>query len=246
MDRRRSIVIGLAMVVALAVAACGGAAEPGSSTLPTASPSVAGGGGGGTSGGGGGSTEPGGSVPGSEGPGPVEPTPDQAASGVIRLHGRFVGRTVGPLASADQTVDFELDWYAGPDDIHDMRAFRFVSGAFTFSESIEGVCGGSRSEAGDLSLLDDTALAADLTSPDQLQVALIDTRLENNAVSFSAFSGLYVSEPDPAGCGNSSSFGVAVCALEFAWLGVGQLESEARCEDESLGTVWSGTLSPVG
>ena len=241
MDRRCTIAIGLLIV---AVSACGGTIE--TEGTSSASPTVVAGGGAGASAGGAGSSGPGSSASSSEEPDPAEPTPDPAAGGQIRLHGQFAGSTVGPLASADQTVDFELDWYAGPDDIHDIRAFRFVSGSFTFSESIEGVCGGSRSEAGDLTLLDDTALAADLASPDQLQVAVIDTRLENNAVSFSAFSGLYVSTPDPAGCGNSSSFGVAVCALEFGWLGIGQLETEARCEEESLGTTWTGTLSPVG
>ena len=244
MHRRRTIVIGL---LAVAVSACSGTDES-SGTLPTASPTIAAGGGAGASGGGAGSPGPGSSVASSDAPDAGEPTPEPEAGGRIRLHGQFAGSTVGPLASADQTVDFELDWYAGPDDIHDIRAFRFVSGSFTFSESIEGVCGGSRSEAGDLALLGDTALAAELPDPDhdQLQVAVIDTRLENGAVSFNPFSGMYVQTPDPAGCNNSSSFGVAVCALEFGWLGIGQLETEARCEDDSLGTIWSGTLSPVG
>jgi hypothetical protein len=183
-------------------------------------------------------------------PAPSEPASSEVASpspaeGVVRLSGTMTGHASGPLTTADQTAEFELEWHAGPDDVHDIRAFRFQSGSYTASVSIEGVCGGSRSEDGAFDQVDDTSMAADLGPDDQIVVQLIDTRLDTGDVLISGFSGLYVQEPDPAGCGNSSSWGMPVCALEFGWLEVGRLEEQAHCEDESLGVTWDGTLVPA-
>ena len=161
------------------------------------------------------------------------------------LRGHIVGRSEGPNSSADQTIDFDLTWNAGPDDIHDIAAFVFTAGTFASSVAIEGVCGGERSESGDLTPSSDTALVADLGPNDQVQASLVDARLEDGTVAIGSFSGLYVQEPDPAGCNNSSSFGVAVCPMRFQWLAVGELAREATCEEASMGTTWSGTLTPV-
>ena len=230
-------------VLAVLIAACGGASG---SSGPTASPSleVVGGGGGG----GAGSSAPGSGGAPSSGPQSVAPDPSPASSsaaGVITLQGHLVGHTEQPLSTADQTVDVEIVWNAGPDDIHDLLAFRFTTGSYTFSESIDGVCGGSFSSDGPLVLLSETSMEADLGPEDQLAVQVIDQRLETGAVVLNSFSGVYVSEPDPAGCNELSKAGLISCPLEFAWLGVGQLETEATCDDESRGARWTGTLIPV-
>jgi hypothetical protein len=227
----RRLILGIAL--SSLVIACGGAATSGDASADPASavPTVR-------------SADPSGSAPPSE-PGPSDAPPSTPPEGVITLSGTMTGHASGPLSSADQTAQFELEWHAGPDDVHDIRAFRFQSGSYTASVSIEGVCGGSRSEAGAFDVVDDTAMSVDLGPDDQIVVQLIDSRVETGDVLISGFTGLYVQEPDPAGCGNSSSYGMPVCALEFGWLDVGVLEEQAHCEDASLGVVWDGTLVPA-
>ena len=232
----------MAAVLAVFVAGCGGASA---TVVPTPSPSIAGGGNGGAPASGrGDSGEPAGPPPASD---DTDPAPDgsDATAGPITLRGHLVAHTTQPLSTADQTIDFELRWNAGPDDIHDIAAFQFLSGSYTFSESIDGVCGGARSADGPLTVVSDTSLQAELDDPDQLAVVLVDERLDTGAVAMTTFSGLYVSEPDPAGCAELSRAGVIGCTLRFAWLGIGRLEEAASCSDASLGTESTGTLVPI-
>jgi hypothetical protein len=232
----------MAAALAVFVVACGGGAA---TSVPSPSPSIAGGGDGGVAASGpAASGEPADSPPASDEP---NPTPDgsDGTSGAITLRGHLVAHTTQPLSTADQTIDFELRWNAGPDDIHDIAAFQFLSGSYTFSESIDGVCGGARSADGPLAVFSDTSLQAELDDPDQLAVVLVDERLDTGAVAITTFSGLYVSEPDPAGCAELSRAGVIGCTLRFAWLAVGRLEEEATCSDSSLGAESSGTLVPL-
>lgn len=199
-----------------------------------------------------------GSTASDEGPGPgggSQQPPEPGSSSEVRpstppdgeaivLHGTFVGQRRDALVTADLTVEFELQWNAGPEDIHDINAFAFTSGSFDFSESIGGVCGGSRSESGALtSHSDPTGLqSAELQERDIVMLSVIDQRIETGAVAFSVHGSYDVPNADPEGCGDLDRGGVGVCALEFQWLGVGQLESEATCSG-SAGD-WTGTLTP--
>ena len=211
----------------LLVAACGATAGPSS----TASDEV--------SGPGGGSQQP--PEPGSTTE--VRPTPAPDGEAVV-LHGSFVGQRRDALVTADLNVEFELRWNAAEDDIHDINAFAFTSGSFDFSESIAGVCGGSRSESGELtSHSDPTGLqSAELQERDIVMLSVIDQRIDTGAVAFSVSGSYDVPNADPEGCGDLDRGGVGVCALEFQWLGVGQLESEATCSGPSGD--WTGTLAP--
>ena len=173
----------------------------------------------------------------------VQPTPPPDGEAIV-LHGSFVGQRRDSLVTADLTVEFELRWNAAPDDIHDINAFAFTSGSFEFSESIAGVCGGSRSESGALtSHSDPTGLqSAELQERDIVMLSVIDQRIDTGAVAFSVSGSYDVPNPDPEGCGDLDRGGVGVCALEFQWLGEGQLESEATCTGNAGD--WTGTLAP--
>jgi hypothetical protein len=188
--------------------------------------------------------------PGSSGPletGNATPaaTPTGPSTGLVVLHGTFTGHGSDPLASADQTVQLELQWNAGPDDIHDSKAFRLVSGSFTFSESIDGVCGGSRSEAGALTPWSDTFLiSGDIQDRDQAAVTLVDARLSSGALELSLTSSFAVSAPDPEGCADLSRTGVGVCTLAFLQTAIGELKPDASCSDASRNIEWTGRLAP--
>lgn len=215
--------------LSLVLVACAGAVQPDAS----ASDDGPGGGGGGES------QQP--PEPGtSTGVRPSTP-PD---GGTVVLHGTFVGQRRDVLVTADLTVEFVLTWKAAPDDIHDITAFALSDGTYDFSESIGGVCGGARSESGALtSHSDPTGLqSADFQERDIVMLSVIDTRLDNGAVSFSIHGSYDVPNPDPDGCGDLDRGGVGVCALEFQWLGIGQLEQEATCSGSSGD--WTGTLVP--
>ena len=227
-------------VMALLITACG------SSGPATPSPTIAGGGVPGPSSSSSDDTfsrPPGPSDPGST-TGSIAP-PTSGGSRLVVLHGTFSGHSEDPLATADQTVELELHWNAGPDDIHDSKAFRFVSGTFTFNESIDGVCGGSRSEAGPLTPWSDTFLiSSDIQDRDQAQVTLVDQRLSSGAVELSLTSSFLVSAPDPEGCADLSRFGVHTCTLKFLQTAIGELQPDASCSDTSRGVEWTGRLAP--
>ena len=213
----------------LIVAACGGAGQPGSSASDD-----------GPGGGGGGASQAPPPEPGASADVPSTPSGD----GEVVLHGTFTGHFSDSLVSADLAVEVELHWNAGPDDVHDINAFALTSGTYEFSETIGGVCGGSRSESGALTAHGDpTGLqSAELQERDIVMISVIDTRLDNGAVSFSIHGSYDVPNPDPEGCGDLDRGGVGVCALEFQWLGIGQLAPEASCSEVSGD--WTGTLVP--
>jgi hypothetical protein len=238
----RSRTLGILGVLTLVIAACGGG-----TTASGATPSPLGGGGPVDS-------DPGPAAPSgdpSTASAPVTAQPSEAASpstagtGTVVLHGTATGHAVQPLSTADQTVAFELLWTYGPDDIHDIHAFQLQSGSFTFSESIDGVCGGSRSEEGPLTPFSETFLVSgEMQDRDQASVSLTDDRLNSGAVAISVTSSFAVSAPDPEGCADLSRAGVGVCTLRFQQVAVGQLEPDAACDDASRGYTWTGRLAP--
>jgi hypothetical protein len=146
--------------------------------------------------------------------------------------------------TADLAVEVELHWNAGPDDVHDINAFTLTSGTYDFSETIGGVCGGSRSESGPLTAHGSPAglESAELQERDIVMVSVVDRRLETGDVAFSIHGYFDVPNPDPEGCGDLDRGGVGVCALEFQWLGIGQLAPEDSCSDTPGD--WTGTLVP--
>jgi hypothetical protein len=239
----RSRTLGILGTLTLLVAACSGGTTPAGATpsptlvggagVSSAAPAAPSGGGPATS-----------STP-ATAPPTDNASPSTAGTGTILLHGTATGHAVQPLSTADQTVAFELLWNYGPDDIHDIHAFQFQSGSFTFSESIDGVCGGSRSEDGPLTPFSETFLVSgEMQDRDQASVSLTDDRLNSGNVAISATSSFAVSAPDPEGCADLSRAGVGVCTLEFQWLAVGQLKPDASCEDDSRGYTWTGHLAP--
>jgi len=238
MGSRAIVAIG---VVALLVVACGGAGPA------TPSPTILGGGAPGASSATSSDTPSGPPAPTDPGstPGSSSAPPTGDAARLVVLRGTFTGHSEDPLASADQTVELELHWNAGPNDVHDSKAFRLVSGSYTFSESIDGVCGGSRSEAGPLNPWSDTFLiSSDIQDRDQAQVTLVDQRLSSGAVELSLTSSFLVSAPDPEGCADLSRFGVHTCTLKFPQTAIGELQPDATCSDRSRGVEWTGRLAP--
>ncbi len=225
--RSRAVVALCAMT--LVATACGGSAGTGQPT-PTATQVL---------------PDPGG---GSQPPNPgssSEVRPSAPPDGqTVLLHGTFVGQWRDALVTADLTVEFELRWNAAEDDIHDINAFAFTSGSYEFSETIDGVCGGQRSESGELtSHSDPTGLqSAELQERDIVVLSVIDQRLDTGNVAFAVHGSYDVPNADPEGCGDLDRGGVGVCALEFQWLAVGQLEPEATCSGTSV--TWSGQLVP--
>ncbi len=172
----------------------------------------------------------------------VPPAPEGAET--VVLHGTFTGHRSDPLATADLSVEVELHWNAAPDDIHDINAFTLTSGSFEFSESIGGVCGGTRSESGPLTShsTPQSLESAELQERDIVMVSVIDQRIETGNVAFSIHGSFDVPSSDPEGCGDLDRSGVGVCALEFQWLGVGELAPEASCSD--VAGEWTGRLAP--
>ncbi|MEP7082856.1 MAG: hypothetical protein ABI841_07785 [Chloroflexota bacterium] len=160
------------------------------------------------------------------------------------LNGTFTGHFSDSLATAQQTVQFELHWNAGPDDIHDSNAFTLASGTFTFSESIGGVCGGSRDEEGPLTsyVNQQSLLAAEPQDRDNAQLLVIDRRLSGGGVEFSVFSSFEVPNSDPEGCGDLDRSGVGSCPLVFLQAAIGELQQDAECT--SAGGEWTGQLRP--
>jgi hypothetical protein len=143
------------------------------------------------------------------------------------------------------TAQFDLQWNFGPDDVHDMNAFTFLSGTFTSAVSIDGVCGGSKSASGALTPTSGTFLSSGpLQAQDYARVGMVDQRLSSGALEFSAFSSYYVQGPDPAGCADSSKFGAGGCPLKFQWMAIGKLKEDATCTVEGTGVQWTGRLAP--
>ncbi len=157
------------------------------------------------------------------------------------IHATFTGHATDPLATADQMVTAEIVWKTGPDSIHDIEAFTFTSGSFTFSESIDGVCGGTRSEAGPMTVLSGTALVSgDPQDIDSAKAVMIDRRIEESLLEFSVFSGFAVPNAD-AGCGELSRSGVGGCRLLFHLVTLDSLEPDATCDNQA-GSTWTGHL----
>lgn len=237
--RRRAVPVLGAFALLLVTSACGGASVSG-----TASPGI--------------DLPPGSSQSGSASqPVESEPAPSDAsaeptsaaspsadATRVVILHGTFTGLSSTPLASADQRVEVEVRWNVGPDDVHDRDAFTLTSGTFTFSEAIDGVCGGSRIEAGSMtSFVNAQSLsAADPQVRDNAQVTVIDQRLNQSGVEFVASSLYEVPNADPEGCGDLDRSGVGPCALVFLQTAIGTLQEEATCTGPA--GEWTGTLVP--
>lgn len=217
--------------LALLVAACGSA---GPSATSTAGPAVI-------------TTAPGITAPPESQPPCVDPascnTELPASNGrVLVIRGTFSGHFSDPLATADQTVDVEFLWHVGPDDIHDRDAFTFTSGSYTFSESIGGVCGGTRTEAGLLQPQGNQSLiSGDPQDRDLARVSMIDRRITDGFLEFSLFSNFGVPNPDAEGCGPLSRSGVGSCSLKFPQLAADRLQADATCTNQA-GTTWTGHL----
>lgn len=176
--------------------------------------------------------------------GTAKPTGSVPPAGVIVLHGTFTGHFADALATADQVVEVEVLWSAGPDDVHDRDAFTLPSGSFTFSQSIIGVCGGTCSEAGALtSFVNPQSLfATDPQVRDNVSIAVIDQRLAGSGVEFSVSSLFEVPSADPVGCGDLDRSGVGSCSLVFMQRAIGVLEPEATCRGAAGD--WTGRLVP--
>jgi hypothetical protein len=207
-------------VIALILAACGGGAAPASDGAPS---------------------EPPASVPESSAP-TSAPTATPGDSRVVTLHGTFIGHHSDALATADLTVEVEVVWNAGPQDIHDPNAFVLTSGSFEFSESIGGVCGGSRDEDGPLTSFvnDQSLIAADPQDRDNTQVAIIDRRMQTGGVEFSIHASYEV--PNSEDCADLDRSGVGSCSLVFLQTSSDALQSEATCSGPAGD--WTGTLQP--
>jgi hypothetical protein len=206
--------------IALTVSACGG----GDATASDGDPS-----------------DPPASVP--ESPAPTSaPTATPDGARVVTLHGTFIGHNSDSLATADLTVEVEVVWNAGPQDIHDRNAFVLTSGSFEFSESIGGVCGGSRDEAGPLTSFvnDQSLIAADPQDRDNTQVGIIDRRMQTGGVEFSISASYEV--PNSEGCADLDRSGVGSCSLVFLQTAIGELQREATCSGPAA--EWTGTLEP--
>lgn len=166
------------------------------------------------------------------------------AKDVVTLHGTFSGHYSDSLATADLTIEVEVRWNAGPDDIHDRNAFTLTSGSFTFSETISGVCGGSRSVDGTLTSFvnEQSLLYADPRERDNVHVSVIDQRMETGGVQFAVSGYFDVPNADPEGCGDLDRSGVGTCGLVFLATAIGELQREATCTGPSGD--WTGRLQP--
>ena len=170
--------------------------------------------------------------------------PTGGATSLVVLHGTFTGHGSDLLSTADQTVGLELRWTAGPDDIHDADAFALVSGSCTFSESISGVCGGSRTEAGPLKPYSNSSLISGaIQDRDQATVNMVDACLSSGGVEFSPTSSYAVPNAD-RGCGPLSRSGVGICTMVFLQTAIGALWQDASCADASRNIEWTGRLTP--
>jgi hypothetical protein len=172
---------------------------------------------------------------------PCTAPPTAPAGGVVLIHATFTGHFSDPLSTADQTVEAEITWKTGPDSIHDMYAFTFTSGSFMFSESIGGVCGGTRSEAGPMNVQSGTALiSGDPQDRDSAKAVMIDRRIEESLLEFSLFSQYGVPNADAEGCGPLSRSGVGSCSLTFPLVTLDRLREDASCDE--TGSSWTGHL----
>ena len=177
---------------------------------------------------------------------PCEPSPTAGTTSVVILNGTFSGHFADAIVSADQGVEAELHWNAGPDDIHDVNAFTFASGIFRFSETIAGDCGGSRSESGPLILgvNPQSLLSGDPQDRDLAMVQVLDRRLTGGGVEIVAFASFEVPTADPVGCGDLDRGGVSGCPMVFLQTALEELEPDATCTDESRAVTWTGHLAP--
>jgi hypothetical protein len=175
---------------------------------------------------------------------PCEPSASAGATGVVILNGTFSGHFTDGFVTADQGVEAQLHWNAGPDDIHDINAFTFASGGFTFSETIAGDCGGSRTEGGPLAIgvNPQSLLSGDPQSRDLAMVQVQDRRLTGGGVEIVAFASFAVSNADPAGCGDLDRGGVSGCPMVFLQTALGELQQDATCTNESRTVTWTGSL----
>ena len=168
-----------------------------------------------------------------------------ASSRLIVITGTFTGHREDGLVTADQTVEVEVHWRSAPDDIHEPEAFTFVSGSYTFSESISGVCGGSRSEGGPLNVVGpQTLFSGEPQDRDQAQIVMVDRRLDGGGLEFAASSSFRVPNAD-ASCDFLSVGGVNSCSLLFRLTALDRLAPDAECTNESDST-WTGRLEQSG
>ena len=171
--------------------------------------------------------------------------PSPPATSDVRLHGTFTGRYDDFLTTTDATFDVIVIWKR-PDDIHDMLSFTFESGTYTFSTVVDGVCGGTRSEGGNLHPTDPAAATSlwygDLQERSyEVHIGLVDYRQEQGGLSFAATASFDI--PNGAvGCEppyQSKGF-VPVCAMEFKLATLDTLQTQASCTQGEA--TWTGNL----
>lgn len=169
---------------------------------------------------------------------PPSPSP---GTRVVLLHGTFTGHYSSPFGqTADQTVQVEVQWNVGPDDVHDPNAFTFTSGSYTFSESIPGLCGGSRTEGGPLTRQSNQFLiSGDLQDRDQARVVMVDRRVTDGGLELDLSSGFQVPNGE-AGCDGGDTGGVSGCRLLFLQTAADKVQTDATCTVG--GTTWTGHL----
>jgi hypothetical protein len=179
--------------------------------------------------------------------GTVEIDAKNACTGDVRLHGTFTGHYSDALQNTDASFDVIVVWHR-PNDIHDMLNFQFESGSFTYSTTVDGDCGGTRSEGGPLALWGEDATALILGDPQdrshEVHGSLIDNRLEQGGLVF-AFVADYPIVSSAAGCEPPyDSHGVVpTCAMEFRLATLDTLETSAECEQGDL--TWTGHLTEI-
>ena len=216
------------LLVALVVLACSTAGNPTGSPNPTLPA---------------GSSPP--ATAGTGSPPPSEAIPTLSADvDDVRLHGTFTGHQDDPASTSDATFDVVVIWHR-PNEIHDMLNFQFESGSFTFSTSVTGVCGGTRTEGGPLEFWSEGNQSLIYGDPQDrsqtLHISLIDNRLEQGglvfaeAVHFDIPSGAAECQPPYASYGYISN-----CSLEFRLATLDTLKTEASCAEG--GTSWTGQL----
>lgn len=160
---------------------------------------------------------------------------------VVPLHGTFTGNYSFLGTTADITVQVEVRWNVGPDDVHDPNAFTFTSGSYTFSESIPGVCGGSRTEGGPLTLFTSQSLThgEPQDREDIVNVGMVDRRVTDGGLQLGLSSSFQV--PNGAGgCDGGLSAGVGLCSLLFLQTAADKVQTDATCTVSA--STWTGHL----
>jgi hypothetical protein len=160
---------------------------------------------------------------------------------VVFLHGAFTGHYSYLGTTADQTVQVEVRWNVGPDDVHDPNAFTFTSGSYTFSASIAGVCGGSLSLDGPLTRQSSQSLIRGKPQDrqDLVNVVMVDKRLTDAGVGLALSSGFQVPNGE-AGCDGGLIAAVPGCSLLFLQTAADRLQTDAACTQATI--TWTGHL----